>query len=121
MSETEWFEGRSTQEKPRTWLDIAIEIGCWACLGTLLAIATPAGADPMFRATQGGVTVTLYDDPCELVAVTNLPLKATWVENGKTYEGCYGARPDAGVVVFYFEDRTVGLIPFQALSKVVGA
>jgi hypothetical protein len=36
---TEWFEGRSVDEPPRTWREIAMEIFCMICLGLLLGMA----------------------------------------------------------------------------------
>jgi hypothetical protein len=96
------------------------------CLVVLLAVAvtwpTKAHADPRFQVSIEGVTVVLYDDKCDLTdQITNLPYKATWTEKGKTYRGCWGARPDAGVVMAYFEDKTIGLIPMQGLTPVRGA
>lgn len=41
MIETEWFEGRSTDEQDVSWMRIVIEILCFACLGVLFAIALP--------------------------------------------------------------------------------
>lgn len=79
-------------------------------------------AEPRLAVTQGNVTVTLYDDPCELgEKVTNLQFKATWQEGGRTFNGCWNARPDLEVVVAYFDDLTVALIPFRDLKRVTNA
>jgi hypothetical protein len=101
----------------------------WAILGAvcffiLFAIAatwpTKAHADPRFQVEADGAKVVLYDDKCAVAAVANLPYKATWEEKGKVFQGCWGARPDAGVVMFYFDDKSVGLIPISGLTPVVG-
>lgn len=78
-----------------------------------------AQADPMARTESGGVVVTIYTEPCKLDAVTNLPQRATWVENGKTTEGCAGIHP-AGAVMFYFSDKTVVIHPTRAFVPVTG-
>jgi hypothetical protein len=79
-------------------------------------------ADPIFTAEgEGGATVLLYNEPCQIKTLTNLPFRATWVEKGKTFEGCFVPRPEAQIVLFYFDDGTVGYIPFQMLRKTVGA
>lgn len=94
---------------------IALVIAC-------LLYAVKAKADPVFQATaQEGVRVVLHNDKCTLDAVTNLPYKATWEEKGKTFQGCWGPRPDMGVVVAYFDDRTAVAIPLQAFSRLQGA
>ena len=95
------------------------------CLLVLILIAatwpTKAHAEPVMQTSEGGVTVQLWTDACALQKqISNLPYKATWHENGKVIEGCWGARPDAGVVIFYFADKTVGMAPIQAFVKVVG-
>ena len=88
----------------------------------LLSSATAAVAAPMFTVQADGVRVTLYDEPCTLKRdIVNLPYRATWEEKGKTFEGCFGARPDMGLVVVYFNDKTVGVIPLDALVKVRAA
>lgn len=85
---------------------------------TLLAVSLPAGADPVAALTHEGISVTLYNEPCDLPAVTNLPYRAIWQEKGKTTEGCFGVYPEAGAVVAYFDDKTVALMPMQAFAPV---
>jgi len=69
-----------------------------------------------------GVTITFYDDPCQLKdKVSNLPYKATWQEGGKTFQGCAAPRADLELVVVYFDDLTVALVPFHLLKKATGA
>lgn len=78
-------------------------------------------AAPLVSASAEGAIITLTDEPCALKAISNLPFRATWVEKDKSYEGCYGVRADVGLVVAYFNDATVALIPMQVFKKVVGA
>ena len=79
-------------------------------------------AEPRFTTTEGNVVVTLYDDACELTdQIVNIPYKATWQEGGKTFQGCWMARPDAQAALAYFTDKTVALIPFQMLKAAQGA
>ena len=94
------------------------------CLVLLVCIAatwpTNAHSAPRFQVTQEGVKVVLHDDKCAVGAVVNLPYKATWEEKGKVFQGCWGARPDAGLVVLYFDDKSVGIIPISELTAVQG-
>lgn len=94
----------------------------WLCFAIALFL-TPlyATAEPVYQATApDGVRVTLHDDKCALPEITNLPRRATWIEQGKAFEGCWGARPDQGIVLAYFADKTVVSIPVQAFSRVTG-
>ena len=68
--------------------------------------------------TPQGVRVLFYDDKCAVSEITNLPFKATWEEKGKTYQGCWGPRPDLGVIAAYFDDKTVAIVPIQILTAV---
>lgn len=94
---------------------------CILCLIALLVLATKAHADPRFQVVAEGARVVLHDDKCAVAAVANLPYKATWEEKGKVFQGCWGARPDAGVVMFYFDDKSVGIIPISELTPVKAA
>lgn len=80
-----------------------------------------ANADPLFRAQVDGVSITVYNEPCELDSIKNLPYKVVWIEGGAEVKGCWGAWRDQGFVFAYFEDKTVAVIPFSAFAKVVGA
>lgn len=82
--------------------------------------ATKALSAPLYRATEGASVILLTDEPCRLKQVSNLKQRATWQERGKTYEGCWGAHP-AGVVLAYFDDGSVVIIPNQAFERVTGA
>lgn len=102
------------------FLNRIVPISWWLWALTVVAIiaAPVALAAPVAKASQGGVTITLFNDKCEIPAVSNLPMKATWTEGGKTYAGCWGGS-EVGVVMAYFaEDRTVAAIPVQAFSRV---
>lgn len=117
----EWFEGRSVDER-------GMERRYWLRVGTLLAIAVAlvmifwpmqASADPLFQAkTPEGVVITIHNDKCALPEVENLPTRITWDEKGKITEGCYGIKH--GIVIFYFADKTVGIIPAQIFERVIG-
>ena len=86
----------------------------------LVLFCLPAQAVPIFAADEGGVRIVLTDEPCQLKTVSNLPLRATWEEKGKVYEGCWAPRPDMGVVVGYFSDLTAVALPIPMFKKVQG-
>lgn len=80
-----------------------------------------AFSGPMLKASVDGVEITVYSEECGLKnVVSNLPKRATWVEKGKTFEGCAGATP-FGVLLFYFrEDRTVAVVPAEHFVQITG-
>ena len=85
-------------------------------LGIMFAGAAHAG--PVMVAKVGAVSITLYDEPCAIAAVANLQRRATWTENGKVFEGCFGVS-EIGVVMLYFsDDRSVGAVPVQNFVRV---
>jgi hypothetical protein len=94
----------------------------WFVLLVALLFGWPLNAfsEPKFKASAGnGAVVTLYSDPCQLTGtVTNLPGHATWVHNGKTSKGCWGAA--SGLVMFYWEDKTVGHASVEAFEALTG-
>jgi hypothetical protein len=98
-----------------------VPLPVWFCFLVAILFWWPfsAAADPLYLAEVGAVRITLYSEPCELKEVTNLKLKATWVEKGKVSQGCWAAT-QFGVVVAYFDDRTIATIPVQAFEKVLG-
>ena len=67
----------------------------------------------------GKAAVTLYREACELKDVSNLKNRATWEEDGKRYEGCFGVFFDAAIG-FYFDDKQVAVIPVAAFVPVRG-
>jgi hypothetical protein len=95
------------------WIVLLIVVFCWPSI---------VFSEPRFQVSNKDITITLFDDPCELKdQISNLPFKAEWKEGAKTYRGCWGPRPDVEAVLFYFDDKTMGAIPFGAIHKVVGA
>jgi hypothetical protein len=80
-----------------------------------LMLATAAHAAPLATATDGTVTLTLTDEPCKL-GISNMQYRATWVEPGKTYEGCFTLMGD--VVAFYFDDKSVAIAPLREFKPV---
>jgi hypothetical protein len=89
-------------------------------LGALLVYGT-AKAEPLFRASAEGTTITLYDEPCKLPEVENLKNRATWEEKGKVTEGCYGGHPQFPLVLFYFADKAVTIVPVEVFKRMTGA
>jgi hypothetical protein len=121
--ETNWFHDLTTEDAKEERVTLAQRLIAWlgvVCLIVLVSLATNAHAGPRFQVVADGAKVVLHDDKCAVSAVANLPYKATWEEKGKVFQGCWGARPDAGVVVFYFDDKSVGIIPIAELTAVVG-
>jgi hypothetical protein len=84
-------------------------------------VPTPSMAGPVMVARVGPVSITLYDESCAIAAVANLQRRATWAENGKVFEGCFGVS-EIGVVMLYFaEDRSVGAVPTEMFVRVTSA
>ena len=94
-----------------------------AWLAMLIIVCPTVFAGPLYEArTQHGVLITVYSEVCTLKAVVvNLPRRVTWTEGDKVYEGCAQYRPDYQLVILYFEDKTIGLIPAAAFKQVTGA
>lgn len=81
--------------------------------------AIPGHTEPMGQAKLGEkVTVVLHSEKCALDAVANLPGRATWVEDGKTFEGCFGFDRNFGIIRLYFSDKTVVAVPVQLFARV---
>lgn len=98
---------------------IAVAIGLLLVLLVVAAVgAAAAFGAPIYEGRGDTVTVILFDEPCAVAAVSNLPLRATWAERGKVYQGCYEFA--GGWVVMYFEDRTVVLAPRESFQPVSG-
>jgi hypothetical protein len=83
----------------------------------MIALTTIAQGAPIALFQSEGVTITITDEPCQLKAVTNLKHRATWNEHGKTHEGCAAGHP-AGIILFYWEDKTVSIASAQAFKRV---
>ena len=87
-------------------------------IGALYAGRVYAEGAP-FQAIAGKVTITVYDQPCTHVdQITNLPNRATWQEDGKVFDGCVGVISELGVAMFWFNDRTIAVVPLQMFHKV---
>jgi hypothetical protein len=87
----------------------------------LLAMLAPAAAAPVLSASVGEVSVMLFDDPCALEQVGGRPYRrAQWIEGGAITEGCWGAVPLPGqpVVMFWFADRTLAVLPAGLFQRV---
>lgn len=91
-------------------------------LSAVLFLAAFASNSATYQAEGDGVKVVVYgDDKCKLNQVTNLPWRATWTEKGNTTEGCAGMDQRVGLVVFYWNDKTVVVIPTSNFVRVQGA
>lgn len=77
-------------------------------------------AEPLFQVEADGAKIVLTDEPCKLSAVSNLKYRAVWHEKGQAHEGCWAPRPDMGVVMSYWADKTVTAIPIHTFVKVTG-
>jgi len=86
-----------------------------------LSAAAPASraAEPFAMVQNEKAVVTLYREACELRDVSNLKHRATWVEDGKSYEGCFGVFFDHAIG-FYFDDKQVAVIPLEVFVPVKG-
>lgn len=125
----DYFEGRPAEDTmpPAPQRSIILPWCLWALvvgfvIGAVL-YSSKVSAGPVGQVTTPeGVRVVFYTEPCALTEfVTNLPYRAVWEESGKTFEGCYLVRSEVGLVVAYFADKTVGLIPLRAVRSVTGA
>lgn len=98
-------------------------------LGVLLLVfllmVGEARAQPIFFADFESGRVTLTDEPCALKAVTNAPKRVTWREpNGRLSEGCYGLytlrlpHGKVDIIIGYFDDLTLQVLPLSAFSVV---
>ena len=101
------------------WLKLLTGIAV-VVLIALILWASDSRAAALYQAQERGVTVILYDEPCALAAVLNLPLRAQWLEAARTFEGCWAPHP-AGIIMAYFEDRMVEIFPARAFGKVQSA
>ena len=74
-------------------------------------------ADAVAVAAAEGIRIVLHDDKCGLSTVSNLPAKATWTERGVITEGCWGIQPALDIVMLFFADKTVVVVPRQIFTK----
>ncbi len=99
------------------WLIWALAIGL--AIGGVL-YAAKVQAVPLYFAEAEGVRIILTDEDCKLPSISNLKKRATWTENGKTVEGCFGGHPQYPLVLFYFADKTIVVLPVEAFQRVNG-
>ena len=77
-------------------------------------------SEPIYEASGNGIRIVVYKEKCKLEAVSNLPWRAVWYQDGKEVEGCIGAKDELGVVVAYFVDKSIVVLPQDIFRKVVG-
>lgn len=118
-AEKEYFQGRSVDEhdpiviyRPLFWLGLLVAGLFWA---------NNLFAEPILRGESNGVVITIYDEKCTHPEVTNLPYRATWAQDGKVFDGCVGAFTGFGVAAFWFDDKTVSVVPLQLFKKLTSA
>ena len=94
----------------------------WYAVVLIILLCWPSMvfAEPMYlTTTPNGTVITLHSEKCQLTEVVNLPKRATWREGIKTFEGCWGLSP-LGLVMFYFDDKTVAMVPADSFQRVQG-
>jgi hypothetical protein len=79
----------------------------------LALLPSISNADAIATVSQGSTVVTFFDEPCALKPI-QLPYRTTWRDGDKVTEGCFGLH-GSGVVVIYFEDGSVGLVPREQI------
>ena len=93
-------------------------------LGTIIPNSGTANAEPFARAVSPDekTRIFLHNEPCKLDAIKNMPGRATWEENGTVIEGCFSPVTQIQELFqFYFEDKTVIIMPSRLFSRVTGA
>lgn len=78
-------------------------------------------AEPIAQASDPNSTLILRNEPCQLEAIANLPMRATWEENGKVLEACWGFVSEVDMVLFYREDKKIKLTPSRAFKPMVNS
>ena len=81
--------------------------------------AAAVSAEPFAILQNQKAVVTLHKEACALRDVSNLKHRATWEEDGKRYEGCFGIFFNQAIG-FYFDDKQVAVIPVAAFVPVRG-
>ena len=95
-------------------------VAALAVIVYILVGCAPAHAAAVFQASDDKVRVVLFDEPCDLPAITNLPLRAEWIEGGNTLQGCWAQHP-YGIVIAYWSDLTITLTPMRVFRRVISA
>lgn len=121
MLENPYFHDEDAKQERCYWRRVAAISLCG--FGFVIALGLViypliARAEPIAQTTAGNVQVFLHNEPCKLAEIKNLANRATWVEGGATFEGCFGVSQETGVVIAYFTDKTVVAIPISAFARV---
>ena len=79
-----------------------------------------AGAKALAQAQDStGIRVVLHDTDCMMTtSITNLPKYAEWLEGSKKVKGCWAVDSNLGMVIIYFADKTVVVLPAQIFEAV---
>ena len=102
------------------WRRVGLAIVGGILLAVILLPLT-AQAEARYSASSQGIVITLYSEECKLKEVANLPYRATWTENGKTFEGCFSVAGELKMVMLYFvDDRSVAVVPVGVFREVKG-
>ena len=106
------------------------KINRWVLIFLLFVLAIAwnyAIAEPVARAVEGGVSVILYSDICEL-DVQGLPMKATWGDGKRLWNACFDVRdpffgmirPPALIILMYFDDKSIVMLPAHLFKPYSG-
>lgn len=85
----------------------------------LVSLPSIVFARPIAAAVTTSGSITIYNEPCAIAEISNLPVRVTWETNGKVLEGCAGSVPDLGIVMMYFPaDKTVEVLRLSSFSPI---
>ena len=59
------------------------------------------------------VVISITNEPCNMTDVVAMPYRATWLENGKTFEGCAAGHPSGLIILYFRQDKSIALVPAQ--------
>lgn len=96
----------------------------WILVIVALGMALTSGkvfGEPFISAEMAGVRLVVHTEECAVKEIKNLPRRATWTEKGKTTEGCAGLSQEIEMIVFYWADGTVTVIPSPYFQRVHGS
>lgn len=91
-----------------------------ALLSLLFCFSSHAYSAPVLQLVtpmQGGsvAKIILTDERCKVRSGTDLPKRATWTENNRTTEGCWGVGGRA-IFMFWEADQTILVLPVEAFG-----
>lgn len=84
----------------------------------LILFPSVAYAAPVAVMDRDGIGITLFDEPCKFTHIVNYKYRATWSEDGKTFEGCFGLNTASRVIVAYFDDKSIAVVPMSFFRPV---